>query len=179
MHNAARKKKSRSRAVLVRVSALAFLSAPLWANSARAQNLQINCKQAIDIGNLIASGCSGKYIISPDNNHKNTACLIINATAQAGNCQIKVAGKAATKSAVISFVKTAFTLNGTKGGSVTMKSLQMKLRTQATIDTKLTVKVTTLNNGPFLVDIGGALSYSDQQTAGRYTGQVAVTVNFN
>lgn len=164
---------------LVKVSALALLTAPLYIGSARAQTLQISCKQSIDIGNLIASGCAGKYVISPDGVHKNSGCLLVINTAKAGSCTIKVTGGAATKSALVTFVKTMFTMNGTKGGATAkMDNLQMKMRTQPTIATKLTLGTPTLAATKVTIDIGGDLNYADMQTAGSYSGKVAVSVNF-
>lgn len=164
---------------LIRISALAAMASPFWNGSARAQNLQITCKQEIDIGNLIASGCSGKYVIAPGGTHNNTACLIINNTAVAGTCSIKVQGKAATKSAVMTFQKGFFTMVGSKGGTVKMTNLRMKNRTQPTVTPTLTFTTGTLNGGPITVDIGGTLNYIDGQTEGTYTGKVAVSINFN
>ena len=155
------------------------MASPFWNGSARAQNLQLTCKQDIDIGNLIASGCTGDYIISPNGVHNNTNCLIINGTAMAGSCTLKVQGKAATKSAVLTFQKGFFTMFGSKGGTVKMTNLRMKNRSQPTITPTLTFTTGTLNGGPLTIDIGGTLNYVDGQTEGTYSGKVALSVNFN
>lgn len=164
---------------LVRISALAVIASPFCVGSARAQSLQLTCKQDIDIGKLIATGCSGKYVIAPDNGHSNPGCLILNQTAAAGSCELKVTGGAATKSAIVTFQKSFFTLPGTLGSSVKMTSLRMKNRTQPTITPTLTFNTTRLNGGTITIDIGGTLNYSNGQTAGSYSGKVAVSANFN
>ncbi len=164
---------------LIRISALAVMASPFWGGSARAQTLKLTCKQNIDIGNLIASGCTGDYIISPNSVHNNTNCLLINNTAVAGTCSVKVVGGAATKSAVLTFQKGFFTMVGSKGGTAKMTNLRMKNRTQATITPTLTFATATLNGGPITVDIGGTLNYTDGQTEGTYTGKVALSINFN
>lgn len=163
---------------LVRISTLAILAAPHWWSTARAQNLQITCKQDINIGNLIAYGCSGQYVISPDGNHNDMGgCLILNNSAQEGSCDIKVVGKAATKGATATFTKTFFTLSGTKGGTAKMSNLRMKLGSMTTIASQLTMGNTTVDKDPTLF-IGGTLNYSDNQTAGSYVGNVAIKIEF-
>lgn len=166
--------------ILVRVSALAFLSSPLWCGSARAQNLQLNCTRNIDIGNLVASGCTDKYIISPDGAHVNPGCLKISQAAVAGSCTLKVTGGVATKSAVITFNNPQFAMQNTKTfTSAKMTSLRMKLRSDTVIASKLTLGVTTLTSPTITIDIGGTLNYSNMQAAGTYSGKVAIKANFN
>lgn len=168
--------------ILVRVSALAVLSAPLCvggSRSARAQTIKLTCKQTIFIGKLASAACSAKYIISPDGAHSDTGCLAILNTAAAGTCSMKIVGGPATKSAFLSFAKTAFTLSSTMGGNTaTMNNLRMKNRTQTPIASKLTLKTTTLAAKTFTIDIGGSLNYSNGQPAGNYVGKVAVRANF-
>lgn len=165
--------------VLVRVSALALLAAPCPFSSARAQNLQISCGNNIFLGELIASGCAGGYVISPDGNHQNNGCLIVNSAAQAGSCIISVTGGTATKSAAVSFTKAAFLPGHTKmATSVRMDTLRMKLRSQPTIFTKITLGVTALLATKITIDVGGTLDYSNMQPSGSYSGKVSVVVDF-
>ncbi|MEM6781262.1 MAG: DUF4402 domain-containing protein [Pseudomonadota bacterium] len=164
---------------LVRISALAVLASPFYALSANAQVLDLSCKRPIDIGNLIATGCSAKYIIAPDNAHADTGCLIFNNMAVAGSCTLRVLGPAATKSAVVTFQKAFFNISGSKGGVATMTDLRMKNRTQPTITPTLTIPPTTLNAGTINIDIGGSLNYDNGQAEGTYSGKVAISANFN
>lgn len=166
---------------MVKVSALAVLSAPFPIGSARAQNLQISCNQDIRFGRLIAPGCNGKYILSPGGTRNDTAaCLIINSVGNPGKCTVKVTGGAATKSALATFKQSFFTILGTMGGSARFNDLLMRLRSQpTTAATKLTIGTLTLNKGTRTLEIGGTLNYNASQTAGSYSGKVSVNIDFN
>ena len=168
--------------ILVRVSALAVISAPLCvgvSRSLRAQTIKLTCKQSIFIGKLASAACSAKYIISPDGAHSDTGCLAILNNAAEGSCTLKVTGGPATKSAFVSFTNTAFTLSSTMGGNtVVMNNLRVKNRTQTPIASKITLKTTTLAATKVTLDIGGSLNYANGQPAGNYVGKVAVRANF-
>ena len=166
--------------ILVRVSALALLYAPAYVVSARAQTLKITCTQNIDIGNLIASGCAGKYVIAPTGATSDTAaCLIVNNAGSPGRCSIKVTGGKATKSATVIFAKTAFTMVNSKDGNIaTMKSLLMQVRSDTPAATKLTLGTSTLSK-KVVLDIGGTVHHDNMETGGTYSGKVSISVNFN
>lgn len=161
--------------ILVSVSALAMLAAPL--SPAHGQVLKVTCKQDIDFGKAIATGCTkGTYVIRPNGAHSDKGCLLIQKTATAGVCTIKVQGPAPTKSATIEFSTSSFKL--TNGGTtVTLKDLRMRARTGTQSLSKITATTSELNKD-VTIDIGGSLYYVDKQPAGSYSGNVKVVVDF-
>ena len=172
-----KEKKANLKNVLVSVSALAMLAAPLC--SANGQVLKIVCKSAIDFGNHIASGCTkGTYVIRPSGGHSDKGCLIIQKTASPGFCKIRVNGAPATKSATIEFTTSSVKL--TNGGTtVTLKDLRMRSRTSGTQSlTKIIATTSNLNSGGVKIDIGGSLYYNGKQTSGSYSGSAKVIVDF-
>jgi len=171
-----RKKKS-AQEILIRVSALAVMAAPVPSARAQSTTLNIVCKQDIGIGNLIASGCmNGTYAIKPNGAHTDMGCLLIIKSATAGVCTITTKKGPATKSAKITFAKTTFKLTS-GGATVTLKDLRMRARSKTASVTKLTVSATALQN-TVTIDVGGSLHYVDLQTAGKYSGKVQVVVNW-
>ena len=166
---------SKAKNVLISISALAAIAAPF--QSAQGQVLKVSCKQSLDIGNHIASGCTkGVYLIRPNGVHSDAGCLVIKSTAIAASCEIKTVGPMATKSAVIEFAQTKITMtNGTK--SLTIKDLRMRSRSGASSLTKITAPTTKLQN-TVTIDIGGSLNYVGGQAAGSYSGNVKIVVDF-
>ena len=170
-------RKINGKELLISVSAFAVIAAPPLPVMAQSTVVSITCKQDIDIGKLIASGCAGTYIIAPDGAHKNSGCLLINSTAVVGVCTVSTKKGPATKNAVVTFAKASYTLSAAPTGTVTMKALRMQVRGRTTSATKVTLTPTELKNTATL-DIGGSLHYVDMQTAGKYSGKVAVSVNW-
>ena len=161
--------------ILVSISALAALAVPC--HSAYGQQLKISCKQILDIGKNIASGCAnGTYLIRPNGVNSDAGCLVIRSPAMAGSCTIKTVGPLATKSAVIKFTKNTYTItNGSK--TVTLKHLRMRSRSGTTSVTRITAPTTKLQN-TVTIDIGGSLFYQGGQTSGTYSGNVKIIVDF-
>jgi hypothetical protein len=171
-----------NRKKLVTVSALAFLTAPL--QQAQAQVPNINCPANLYFGShqTTGGGCNGTYFVKVTGaTGTKGGCLNILSKAAVASCTLTLSGANLTKKQTVSvkFTTPTFTMTG-PGKALTVTRL--RLGATATGGSKVTLNLSSksITTGiTILINVGGRMNFSINQTTGKYVGIVKLSTTVN
>lgn len=168
--------------VYVKISALALMSAPLA--SAYGQVANINCPGNIYFGSLqqTGGGCNGSYSLKVSGGTGTKgACLVIISKAIPGSCSVTLTGANLTKkqSVTVKFTAASFSLTG-PGNPLSVTRLRMGATTSG--GSKQTLSFTSKNlstANTIVLNIGGRMNFTPNQTSGKYVGSIKLSTTTN
>ena len=158
------------------VSSLAMaVSATIgFASSVEAQH--IACPQTLDVGRHVSCS-SGSLRINPDGTVSPSGCLLTEAEPLPGVCYISTTAPI-TRDVTVTFPATFINLTNGMGQTVRLDRLRMQNRAGGPPSPNLLLDRTDVSN-TVTIDIGGDLSFSDNQSVGNYSGSLAVSATLD
>lgn len=157
-----------NKAILVAVSALALNIAdvaPVFGQ------IVISCPQTLNIGTH-ASCSAGNLVINADGTTSLTGCLITTQPVQVGQCFLSTGGLPVTRSVRVDFPQAFVQVkNGTN--QMLFDNFRMIHSGVGTSATRFTFSPTAVS-GKVTIDIGGRVSFGNNQALGGYSGNIVV-----
>lgn len=164
------------RALLFSASSIVVSLSLLVPQNTYGQNINVGCAQLFSVGEHIA--CSvGTLRIRPNNTTVITGCLSTLTAPQAGQCTVSVTGAAPTRDVVVEFPTTPINITDAPN-SASVNIFRLEKTTAAGTAAAITYTPGQIT-APVVLNVGGTLSFVDNQPDGMYSGGVNIRARFD